>query len=368
MSEKTEKPTQQRLREARKKGQIARSRLFTSGMVTVGGLAGLFLGLGTAVPQLKSWTVQMLSLPPMTVTDGLQQAGLMLAVLVAPVFASAFAVSLLISMASAGFQLNVGHVAPQLERVDPFAGFKKLFSAQKLVELGKGLLVTAIIAVLVFSGARSAAGFILESAQRSGELAMFGVFETLKPVLVRCAVVLVLLGAGDYALARRRIIKDLMMSRDEVRREFKSQEGDPHQKAKRKSAHQQLSAGGPARGLQKATAVVVNPTHIAIALRYDESECDAPYIVAKGAEEDALKLRKTAEQSGIPVVKDIPLARALIHYDVGEEVPEELYKAAAAVVKVALEKKDAAEAEKRASTPAAAPLNVSAARSRKTQP
>ena len=84
--------------------------------------------------------------------------------------------------------------------------------------------------------------------------------------------------------------------------------------------------------MQKATAVVVNPTHIAVALRYDEAECDAPYIVAKGREEDALKLRRAAESLGIPVVRDIPLARALVHYDVGEEVPEELYQAAAAVL------------------------------------
>jgi type III secretion protein U len=85
---------------------------------------------------------------------------------------------------------------------------------------------------------------------------------------------------------------------------------------------------------------VVNPTHIAVALRYEESECEAPYIVAKGREEDALKLRKQAEELKIPIVRDIPLARSLVHYDVGEEVPEELYKAAAAVLKVALESKD----------------------------
>jgi type III secretion protein U len=96
--------------------------------------------------------------------------------------------------------------------------------------------------------------------------------------------------------------------------------------------------------VQKATAVVVNPTHIAVALRYAEGESDAPYIVAKGREEDALKIRKEAESLEIPVVRDTPLARALVHYDVGEEVPEELYQAAAAVLKVALEASGARDA------------------------
>ncbi|MBS1150521.1 MAG: flagellar biosynthesis protein FlhB, partial [Myxococcaceae bacterium] len=104
-------------------------------------------------------------------------------------------------------------------------------------------------------------------------------------------------------------------------------------------------AGGAARGVHKATAVVVNPTHIAVALRYDEAECDAPYIVAKGQEADALNLKRAAKDLGIPVVRNIPLARSLVQFDVGEEVPEELYQAAAALLKVALEKKDRPEEE-----------------------
>ena len=131
------------------------------------------------------------------------------------------------------------------------------------------------------------------------------------------------------------------MTREEVKQEHKKSEGDPHHKAKRKALHRQLATGGPARGVQKATAVVVNPTHIAVALRYDQAECEAPYLVAKGREEDAFEIRREAKALGIPVVKDIPLARSLIHYDVGEEIPEELYRAAAAVLKVALEYADA---------------------------
>jgi type III secretion protein U len=340
VSEKTEKPTAHRLREARRKGQIARSRLFNSAAVTAGGLVGLVFGLSASAPKLKTWTEQMLSTPSITPAQALSQAGVLLAVMAAPPLVGALLASLTVSMATAGLHVNIGHVGPQLERVDPFKGFGRLFSAQQLLELGKGLLVATAIGWLVWCGARDAGAALGTAPQQSGEVAMLGLLATLKPIVLRAVALLFVLGLADYALAWRRHRRELMMTREELKQEYKGQEGDPKHKAKRRALHQQISAGGPARGLQKATAVVVNPTHIAVALRYEETECEAPYIVAKGREEDALKLRKLAEALGIPVVRDIPLARTLVHYDVGEEVPEELYQAAAAILKVALEKKN----------------------------
>jgi type III secretion protein U len=343
--EKTEKPSERRLRDARQKGQIAKSRLLTSAVVTFGGLSGLWLA--DAPARLKGWTALMLSLPDLTPAKAVSQAVAVLASMVVWPLAGAFLCSFTVSVATAGLQLNVGHVAPQLERIDPFKGIAKVFSLSQVIEVGKGLLVTAIVAYLVWRGARDAAPSVLGGAERSGALAMTNALVALKPVLMRGAIVLLFLGAADYALARRKHLKELMMSREDLKQEHKSSEGDPHHKAKRKQLHQQISAGGPARGVQKATAVVVNPTHIAVALRYDENECEAPYIVAKGREEDALKIRKQAGELEVPIVKDVPLARALVNYDVGEEVPEELYQAAAAVLKVAMERKEAnAEAKK----------------------
>jgi type III secretion protein U len=132
-----------------------------------------------------------------------------------------------------------------------------------------------------------------------------------------------------------------MMTREEVKQEHKDSEGDPRHKAERKALHRQILAGGRARGVQKASAVVINPTHIAVALRYDEEECDAPYLVAKGRDREAQAIRNQAQRLGIPVVQDIPLARSLVQFDVGEEIPEELYQAAAAVLKVAFESQSA---------------------------
>jgi len=344
--EKTEKPSEHKLREARKKGQIAKSRLLNASVVTLGGLAGFS---ASDVPgTLKSWTAQLLSAPTLSPAKAISQAVIVLATVSLPALVGALLAALAVSVAAAGLQVNAGHVAPQLERIDPFKGVKKVFSLSQVIELGKGLLVTAVVAWLVWKGGREAAEQIVSSVTRGGELAMTTVLTSLQSVLVKGVVALLVLGAADYALARRKHLKDLMMSREDLKQEHKSHEGDPHHKAKRKQLHQQISAGGPARGVHKATTVVVNPTHIAIALRYDETECDAPYIVAKGREEDALKIRKQAGELEIPIVKDVPLARTLVNYDVGEEVPEELYQAAAAVLKLAMERKAEQEAEKAA--------------------
>jgi type III secretion protein U len=345
MSEKTEQPSPKKLRDARKQGQFARSRLLSSAAATAGGLLGFVAFADTTTARLKAWTTQLLSDPTRSPKAALYEGLVLLALGVGPALVGAFLGALGVSVATAGLQLNVDQVAPKLERVDPMAGLKRIFSLKQAAEVGKGLLVAGVMAWLVWMAVEDGAVTALRTATVDGSAAFSVLFSLLLPTLKRSLGVLLVLGLADYALARRRHVRDLMMSKQELKTEHKQSEGDPHQKSKRKAIHRQLAAGGAARGVQKATAVVVNPTHIAVALRYDEAECDAPYIVAKGREEDALNLKREAKELGIPVVRDIPLARSLVQFDVGDEVPEELYQAAAALLKVALEKKDRPEEE-----------------------
>ena len=337
MSEKTQQPTAKKLRDAQKKGQIPKSKLFTSAAVTLGGLSATLAFADDTTRRLMGWTRSLLSSQDTAPLAALEQAVRVLAACAAPSLIGATAAALLSAAAMSGFQFNPDVVSPKLERIDFTEGVKKLFSARQLVDVLKGLAVAAIVGWSFWSALQSNAAAAFASVNHEGASAFAALVTLLRPVVIKASVVLVVLGVGDWALAKRRHVKDLMMSHDEVKQEHKSSDGDPHQKAKRKSLHKQLAAGGPARGVRQASAVVVNPTHLAIALRYAEDECDAPYIVARGQEEDALMIRKEAESLGIPVVRDIPLARSLIHYDVGEEVPEELYQAAAAILKVALE-------------------------------
>ncbi len=337
MSEKTQQPTAQKLRDAQKKGQIPRSKLFTSAAVTLGGLLATFTFADDTARRFMGWTRGLLSTQDTLPSDAINQGVRVLALCAAPSLIGALCAALLSAVAMSGFQFNADVVSPKLERIDFTEGIKKLFSARQLIDVLKGLAVAAIIGWIFWSAVQTNAHIVFSSVHYDGGRAFAAMVTLLQPVVLKAAVVLLVLGVADWALARKRHIKDLMMSHQEVKQEHKNSDGDPHQKAKRKSLHKQLTAGGPARGVQKASAVVVNPTHIAVALRYADDECEAPYIVARGREEDALKIRKEAEALGIPIVRDIPLARSLIHYDVGEEVPEELYQAAAAILKVALE-------------------------------
>jgi type III secretion protein U len=337
VSEKRHPPSARRLRDARKQGQVARSRLFTGAAVTLGALAATLATASHSAQTLRVYTLRLLGAQPLAPSVALAEGLSLLLRCLAPSLTGALLASLAASVTTAGLHFEPAQVAPKLERLDLAQGFKKLFSASKLIELGKGLLVAALVGWVVVGAARSLLGEALKATGLDGASAFGALLAAWRPVVLEAAALLALLGVGDLALARRKHRADLMMSHEELKQEHRSAEGDPHARGQRKALQRRLNSGGPARGLQKATAVVVNPTHIAVALRYVEGECDAPYIVAKGREEDALKLRSSAQSLGIPVVKDLPLARSLVQFDVGDEVPEELYQAAAAVLKVALE-------------------------------
>ena len=338
-SEKTEKPTERKLRDARKNGQYAKSRLLAAAVITCLPLSIIFHG--TEFSAVTHFASELFVNPTYDLRSALMSAVLLLAHLSLPVLLMAWLMALIVSLAQAGIEWNVSHATPNFSRLDPSAGLKRLFSTGPLKEIGKGLVVVGSVYIIGAPYFRELIASSPRLIETPGNVGIFAALGALQPVLFKAAFAIVLFGGIDYGLARRKHILDLMMSREEVKREHKNSEGDPHHKAKRKQLHQQISAGGPARGVHKATVVVVNPTHIAIALRYVEDECDAPYIVAKGTEEDALKIRKEAQFRDIPIVRDIPFARTLINYDVGEEVPEELYQAAAAVLKVALEENTA---------------------------
>lgn len=351
MSEKTHEPSLQRLREARRQGNIPRSRLFTSAAVTVGGLAGTLVFASDTAAHLMGWTARTLALGAVRPEESLAEGLRVLTSAALPTLLGAMAGAMASAVLSAGLEVNVAHVAPKLERVDLLQGLEKLLSLKQVVEVLKGLVVATIIGWLMWRGVSDAGPAAFKVLGGDAAPGFATLLALLQPLVMKAGGLLLALGAADFALARRRHRKDLMMSREEAKQEHKTAEGDPHQKSKRKALHKQLAQGGTARGMHKATAVVVNPTHIAVALRYDDGECDAPYLVAKGRDEDAMFIRKEAQRLGIPIVKDIPLARALVHYDLGEEVPEELYRAAAAVLKVALETSAGRDASPTRETP-----------------
>ena len=333
--EKTEQPTAKRMREARRKGQLPRSRMLTSSATTLGGLLGFIAFAPDGFARLRDWTARLML--EQTAAGAWEEGAWVAARLCGPALGGALAASLAVSVATVGFELDARHAAPKLERINPAAGLKRLFSVRPWVELGKALLVAALLGLIVWNEVEAVGPDALRTAWLEGTRGMEFLFGRLAALVTRLAWVVLGCGVVDYALARRSHRRELMMTREEVKREHKESEGDPRHKGQRRALHRQLAQGGQARGVQKATAVIVNPTHIAVALRYDAGECDAPYLVAKGREQDALALKEEARRQGIPVLRDVPLARSLIHFDVGESIPEELYQAAAVVLRTAME-------------------------------
>jgi len=349
-NEKSQQPTPHKVREARKKGQLPRSKLFTSASVTAGGLLGGVSLAPETSARLMWWTSKTLSLENIEPSTALSEALKILLWCVLPTLVGATVGSLVSAVVTAGLEVHLATLKPDLERLNPFEGLKKLISAKQMAEIAKAVVVTLLVSWVMWSGISAAAPEAFRAVGHQGAPAMEWVLQLLGTLVLKASLVLLAVGAVDFGLARLRHRKELMMSHHEVKQEHKNAEGDPHAKAQRRAEQLRLAQRGPARGVKRATVIVVNPTHLAIALRYDPSECEAPYVVAKGREEAAMKIRHEARANGIPIVRDVPMARALIHYDVGEEVPEELYRAAAAVLKVAQE-----EVERRASHEVARP-------------
>ena len=340
--DRTEEPTPRRLRQARERGQVPRSRLFSGSLVLAGGTAGAALGVGTATDAVRAWTAALLE-QGVSVPAALDQALILLIQGCAPALGGAVVGAVVSGLATAGWAPSTAVLAPRLERLDPFAGLTRLFTWRMLTELCRSALVALLLGGVLVAGAWSLLPTVLRLPAL--EHAGAGLILLRAPALGlwwRALLLAMAIGLLDLVLARRRHRRSLRMSRDEVRREHREQEGDPRHRAHRQAAHRQLLLAGRARGVKAASVVVVNPVHVAVALRWAPEECDAPYLVARGRAEEARAIRAEALALGVPVVRDVALARGLVQYDVGEEVPEELYRAAAVVLQHVLDRTEGA--------------------------
>lgn len=335
MSEKTEQPTHRRLERARREGEVARSRVASGAAVVAAGGVALGWAAPAAWRELLVLLQRALEDPELGSSSALGASLRVLARFVLPVALAGALTALLTGIALGGGTFELSVLKPRWGRISPAAGFGRLWTARRLVEPLMGLGLALLLALLAWSSFEDQLSRWFRAARLPGAGAAVAALAPVAALLETALWWLLAAGVLELMWARWRHAQSLRMTREEVRREHQQSEGDPRHKAQRRSAHRQLAAGGPARGVHSATAVVINPTHIAVALRYAPDEFEAPYVVGKGREADALALRTEAKRLGIPVVKDIPLARSLVHLDLGEGIPEELYLAAAAVLATA---------------------------------
>ena len=334
--EKTEKPTPKKLKEARKEGQIPRTQeLGTWAGVAVASallpmLVGnafdavgrLFVQVGTVVEEPEASKV-----PPL-----LGQALSAFLTTVLPVALALMLVGVLASAAQGGVTLSAKGMKPTLKKLNPFPGMKRMFGTHGLWEAVKAVIKTVALGVVVAVTSDRAQQLV----SAAGALPLSAVTATVADSAVLMFRVVAVTGfaiaIADYVVVRVQIMKKLKMSRYEIEQEHKNAEGDPRMKAQRKGVALAMSRNRMMAEVAEADVLLVNPTHVAVALKY-EPERGAPRVVAKGADEIAAKLRERAAEARVPMVQDIPLARALhASCELGQEVPPQLFTAVARVL------------------------------------
>lgn len=255
--------------------------------------------------------------------------------LAVPILAAAAVAAAVASVVQSGGILATKRLQPKLERLDVIAGFKNLFSTSRLVSVLRAALFGAAVAWFAYTALRDHAGDIARTAGRLPEAAaVAGVIAS--SVVTRAAILGLFLAVLDVVVTRRSWSKKQRMSKADVKREHKESEGDPQLKAARERAHHEMLQAATIANVQKASVVIVNPVHIACALRYDEEDGDeAPVVVASGQGDFAARIVDAARAYGVPVLQDIPLARALVELEVGSAIPEALYEAVAEILREA---------------------------------
>ncbi|MBS1254001.1 MAG: Flagellar biosynthetic protein FlhB [Anaerolineales bacterium] len=340
MPEKTEDPTPRRREEFRQKGQVARSMELAPSLSLLAITAVLSSYGATLVAELaqvmsrslgqslitQDWTVG-------TVYQGGLSLMLTLTRLIAPILLVALAVGVATNVGQTRFLFTFHSLAPNLDRLNPIQGLGRVFSRRGLVELVKSLAKMLIIGFVVY---RSLAGNLdvlaaavdMELPAAAAALARVGM-----SMVLRVALLMAVLAGLDYVFQRRQFERDIRMTKHEVQEELQNIEGHPLIKSRRQRAQQQLALQRMMQDVPTADVVVTNPTHLAVALGYKAEEMDAPTVVAKGQRYIAERIVELAREHSVPVVQNIPLARALYEMaEVGQEVPMELYQAVAEVL------------------------------------
>ncbi|HEV2440946.1 MAG TPA: flagellar biosynthesis protein FlhB [Steroidobacteraceae bacterium] len=337
--ERSEKPTAKRLEEARKEGRVPRSVELNAAAVLLVGAGGLhFLG-GSIGGGLFDLMKSSLSIAPAEAVDpglALSAASAEMArglTVCAPILGLTLIAALVAPLAVGGWNLSFEALAPDFARLDPIAGFGRFFSARGAVELGKAFakfLVVATVAVAVLH-AQYPQLLALGTAPLHAAIAQAAILAS--NALLSVSGGLVLIAAVDVPWQLFQYTKNLNMSREEIRQELKESEGAPEVRMRIRRAQREIAKRRMMHEVPKADVVVVNPTHFAVALRYDERRMRAPLVVAKGMDLVAARIREIAAEHSVPIFEAPPLARALHHsVEIGSEIPATLYAAVAQVL------------------------------------
>jgi len=351
--EKTEEPTGKRIDDSRKKGQVWKSKDLTGVIVFLGGLGvvkGIWPMVESEIAKLFRYGFDKLAHPQdldRSIVQIIFMAVTTLGMLALPVVAACAVIGGLLDFLQVGSLFAVEAIMPKFDKLNPIEGFKNMFSKKKIVELLQNMTKIFVTGYVVYGVVRDAAGMVVLTIRSDvrGELAVLG--ELVSRVAMRVGILFLVFAIFDVWWQRYSYYKGLMMSKDEVKREYKESEGDPHHKAERKRMHREILREAEKSAVRKADVVVTNPDHVAVALQYDHENDSAPRVIAKGVDGVAEELKKIAKESDVAMLRNVPLAHALLRVDVGEEIPEDLYDAVAEVLNFVYELKQQQDAATR---------------------
>lgn len=337
--ERTEEATQQRREDFRRRGQVAQTRELSSVL--------LLLGLGTALSLMGTFFLQQIMgsykmvydyITPAELTKDsmfsmMGQLGISTFLVLGPVFVLAFIFSVGSSVLQVGFLVSEDALSPNFEKINPIEGFKKLFAWRSLIEGAKSLLKMMVIAFAVYYVLSDKIETIpkLVYLEPNEILAYLG--QRIFDLLIGVGIILIIIAASDYFIQRYQLEEQMKMTKQEIRDEMKTREGDPLIKARIRKIQKEVAQRRMMADVPKADVIITNPTHLAIAIKYAPEKYAAPIVLAKGQDYVATRIREIALQNNIPIVENKPLARTMFKtMEVGQVIPRDLFAAVAEIL------------------------------------
>ena len=343
--EKTEPATQKKLEDARKEGKVAKSKDLTEGFALVVLFLSLkiFIGyVGERMVNVFGWTIGRMAefekvnragLSTVAVISLLNNAILELLLIILPFLVFGFAIAFLVTIYQVGWKVSTKAMEPKLSKFNPINGFKRIFSKDSIFELLKSLAKLGVIVYITYTSLKDEADnlFILYEIGLNQAIALVG--EIILDVGLKMSIVFVFVGLVDYFYQKWKFGEEMKMTKQEVKDEYKNTEGDPQIKGRIRQKMREASQRRMMQDVPKADVVITNPTHFAVAIKYDAEVSSAPVVVAKGEDFLAQKIKEVAKEHHVEIVENKPLARMLYHnVDIGAEIPPELYQSVAEVL------------------------------------
>ncbi|MFC1517318.1 flagellar biosynthesis protein FlhB [Candidatus Margulisiibacteriota bacterium] len=339
--DKTEEPTPHKLREARKKGQVAKSKEITTAIVvlvsyvvfrnTAAAIWQRIVGFGSSVFSLVEVSK---SVNDISFVVGLIQMGIITLLLsVGPIFMATFIVAIIVEALQTQFVFAIESMTPKLDKLNPMQGLKRMFSLKGVVQMILSLFKIITIFWITWSVIREA----LPSIITAMTLPLWGVMNMTGGIVfkiaMRVALFYIIIAILDYLYQKHEFHKSMMMTKREVKEEYKRLEGDPIIKQRQRQAQREMAQKRMMGSVPKADVVVTNPVHLAVAVQYEANKASAPVVCAKGQRLVAQQIKKIAEENNIPIVENVKLAQELYKTtEVGQKIPMEMYRAVAEVL------------------------------------